>query len=142
MPAFSLSDSDGKRISSADLLRRGPLVIYFYPKDETLGCTIEACAFRDEQAVFDRAGAVVVGISPDRPEAHRRFADRHGLQFTLLSDPDKSVFRRFGVTSFLGLITGRETFVVDREGIIRHHLRANLSPKRHVTEAATAVGRL
>lgn len=142
MPAFELASAAGGIVRSADLLGRGPIVLYFYPKDETLGCTIESCAFRDRHAEFVAVGATVLGVSPDSPESHQRFAQRHGLPFTLLSDPGREVFRRFGVREFLGVTPGRETFVVDRAGVIREHVRANLQPRKHVARALAAVRRL
>jgi peroxiredoxin Q/BCP len=142
MPAFELASATGEIVRSADLVGRGPLVIYFYPKDETLGCTIESCAFRDRHPEFLAAGATVLGVSPDSPESHRRFASRHGLPFTLLSDPERRVFRLFGVADVFGLAPGRETFVVDAAGVVRHHVRANFQPRKHVARALEAVRRL
>jgi peroxiredoxin Q/BCP len=139
MPQFELAAVDGSTVRSQDLLGRGPIVLYFYPKDDTPGCTVEACAFRDEYQDFLAAGAVVVGISPDTVESHREFARRRGLPFLLLSDPERRVFRRFGVTDFLGMFPGRETFVMDATGVVRHHVRSALRPRKHVREALAAV---
>lgn len=143
MPRFELPSTQGGVVRAADLIGRGPIVLYFYPKDETLGCTIEACAFRDIYAEFVAAGATVLGISPDSPESHRGFVAHHQLPFTLLSDPDRQVFRLYGVRDAIPrLVPGRETFVADKDGIIRHHLRANLSPKKHVEQALAVVREL
>jgi thioredoxin-dependent peroxiredoxin len=139
MPAFELPSADGTVVRSEDLLGRGPIVLFFYPKDETPGCTAEACAFRDEYEEFLSAGAIVVGVSPDSAERHQAFAQRHRLPFLLLADPDKRVFALYGVKNFLGLVPGRETFVIDRAGIVRHHVRTSLQPVRHVREALAAV---
>jgi peroxiredoxin Q/BCP len=142
MPAFELNDGAGKAVTSASLMSGGPLVIYFYPRDFTPGCTAEACAFRDHHEDFAALGATVVGISSDPPERHAEFAAAHGLHFLLLSDPDKQVLRRFGVRPVFGLFAGRETFVVDRKGVIRQHIRANFNPRRHIAEALKAVREL
>jgi peroxiredoxin Q/BCP len=139
MPAFTLPSASGAEVSSNDLVGKGALVLYFYPKDETLGCTIESCAFRDQHADFLAAGATILGISPDSPDSHRSFAAHHKLPFTLLSDPRRSVFALFGVASdFLGLVPGRETFVVDRAGVVRHHVDSPF-PAKHVREALATV---
>lgn len=148
MPHFELPATTGEVVRTAELIGRGPIVLYFYPRDETLGCTIESCAFRDQHAAFVEAGAIVLGVSPDSVDSHRQFQSHHGLPFTLLSDPDRRVFRLYGVRDLLGFLPllpstpGRETFVSDREGMIRHHLRANLQPRKHVLEALAAVRRL
>ncbi len=142
MQPFELPATGGKIVRTPELLGRGPIVLYFYPRDETLGCTIESCAFRDRHPDFVAAGATILGISPDSVEAHGQFARHHGLTFTLLSDPDKRVFRLYGVKDAFGVLTGRETFVIDREGIVRFHLRSNLFPRKHVREALAAVRRL
>src|SRR5262245_31784078 len=138
MPHFQLGSVTGETVDSRTLLGRGPLVIYFYPKDDTPGCRIEACAFRDEYQDFVAAGASVVGISPDTAESHQEFARRRGLPFLLLSDPERRVFRLYGVADFLGLFPGRETFVMDPAGIVRHHVKSALRPRRHVREALAA----
>jgi peroxiredoxin Q/BCP len=116
--------------------------LFFYPRDESAGCTIEACAFRDSFDDLAAAGATVVGISSDSVASHARFASRHRLPFLLLADADGQVARAFGVRKFLGLLPGRETFVVDREGIVRGHLRSMSQPQRHVALARRVVARL
>ncbi len=142
MPDFSLPDSDGRMVSSVDLLGRGPVVLFFYPRDESPGCTVEACAFRDAFAELVDAGATVVGISADTVVSHARFADRHRLPYMLLSDDRGVVARRFGVRMFMGLWPGRETFVIDQEGIVRGHLRSMSQPQRHVALARRVVARI
>jgi peroxiredoxin Q/BCP len=119
-----------------------PLVVYFYPKDETPGCTAEACAFRDAYEAFVEAGATVVGISGDSPTSHEAFARRHGLPFLLLSDPDGSVRRAFGVGRTLGILPGRVTFVADARGVVRHVFSSQIAATRHVREALAVVERL
>lgn len=119
MPEFSLKDQEGNWFHSSEHTGKKPLVIFFYPKDFTPGCTAEACAFRDSYEDFTDAGALVIGISSDTEASHRKFADRHRLPFVLLSDPKKEVRRMFRVENrLLNLLPGRETFVVDKTGTI------------------------
>ena len=123
-PAFSLPSSEGGRLSLKDLRGR-TVVLYFYPKDETPGCTREACAFRDARARLAKAGAVVLGVSPDSVASHEGFGTRHRLGFPLLSDPDKAVARAYGAfgeklmygRKVQGMI--RSTFVIDAGGVVR-----------------------
>ncbi len=124
-PAFELPDRDGKRVAVKDLLKAGPLVLYFYPKDMKPGCTVEACSFRDHRRELNSLGANVVGISADSSASHARFADKYSLNFSLLSDPDNRVTRAYGVykkkslygREFMGI--ERSTFIIDRDGVIR-----------------------
>jgi peroxiredoxin Q/BCP len=111
------------------------VVLYFYPKDDTPGCTKEACTFRDDYAEFEAAGAAVLGVSGDSSESHRRFAAKHRLPFPLLADPGGKVRRLYGVPATLGLLPGRVTFVIDGAGIVRHVFSSQLNPARHVAEA-------
>ncbi|HTR21343.1 MAG TPA: peroxiredoxin [Gemmatimonadales bacterium] len=134
-PDFTLSDASGKPFRLAELRGRKAVVLYFYPKDETLGCTAEACAFRDSYEVFTKAGAEVVGVSADSPAAHHAFAAHHHLPFVLLSDPDNLARRLYGVRKSLGILPGRVTYVIDREGIVRHVFDSQLQATRHVVEA-------
>jgi peroxiredoxin Q/BCP len=123
-PDFTLNDQDGTPVRLANL-RGHPVVLYFYPKDDTLGCTREACAFRDARSNFEQRGARIVGISPDDVAAHRRFADKYGLTFTLLADPDRTVCDAYGVwqektlygRKSMGVV--RTTYALDANGIIR-----------------------
>jgi len=140
-PDFSLEDQNGRRVSLADLRGRN-VVVYFYPKDDTPGCTREACSFRDQYTDFTDAGAEVYGISSDSPASHRAFAAKYELPFTLLSDPDGKVREAFGVPATLGLLPGRVTYVIDRQSVIRHAFNSQLSPARHVAEALQVLGRL
>lgn len=124
-PPFELPDADGATVALKDLLTHGNLVLYFYPKDMTPGCTTEACDFRDESRQLKALGAQVVGVSADSPESHRKFVAKHDLNFLLLSDPDNRVTRLYGVykkkslygREFMGI--ERTTFVIDRDGVVR-----------------------
>lgn len=138
-PDFTLRDQDGKPVSLRELLAEGCLVLYFYPKDDTPGCTAEACTFRDEHEELSEAGATVVGVSSDDVESHRRFADKHRLPFRLLSDRGGDVRRMFGVPKTLGFIDGRVTYVIDARGVIRHVFNSQLRTRRHVEEALRLV---
>jgi peroxiredoxin Q/BCP len=133
-PDFTLEDASGKPVSLADFAGR-PVVLYFYPKDDTPGCTKEACTFRDQYQDFQDAGAAVLGVSSDSSESHRKFAAKHRLPFTLLSDAAGKVRKRYGVPSTLGLLPGRVTFVIDAEGVVRHVFNSQLDATRHVEEA-------
>ena len=120
-PAFSLPDQDGKKVALKDLLGK-TTVLYFYPADDTPGCTKEACQFNDNLATFSRAGAHVVGISPDGAAKHQRFRDKYGLRFPLLSDPEHKVMESYGAwgekTLYGKKTTGviRSTFLLDDKG--------------------------
>lgn len=119
-----------------------PLVVYFYPKDETYGCTKEACSFRDQYEDFTAAGADVIGISRDDAASHASFKSHHRLPFTLLSDPDGSVAKAFGVKSAFGVLPGRVTFVFDKAGKVRHRFDSQIRFGRHVEEALAVVKQL
>ena len=111
------------------------LVIYFYPRDNTLGCTIESCTFRDEYEQFQEVGAQVIGISSDTVDAHKEFSSEYHLPFTLLSDLGGKVRNLFGVPSAFGFIPGRVTYVIDKDGVIRHIFKSQIRPQKHVEEA-------
>ncbi len=115
-----------------------PLVVYFYPKDETYGCTKEACSFRDQYEDFVAAGAEVIGVSRDDSASHASFKAHHRLPFTLLSDPDGKVAAAWGVRAMLGL-PGRVTFVFDKQGVVRHRFDSMLRFGKHVDEALEVV---
>ena len=116
-PEFTLPDQDGHDISLTALLKDGPAILYFYPADFTPGCTREACSIRDIHRELTRAGLTVAGISPQSPESHKRFREKHGLPFTLLSDETKEVIKMFGVNGPLGFWVQRVTFLVDQNRV-------------------------
>ncbi|MFT5041762.1 MAG: peroxiredoxin Q/BCP [Hyphomicrobiaceae bacterium] len=141
-PNFSLESQDGTEISLADYRGSAVVVLYFYPKDDTPVCTKEACAFRDSHEDFTDAGAVVIGVSDDNAASHRSFASKHALPFHLVCDPGQAVRKAYGVPRTLGIMPGRVTYVIDREGIVRHVTNSQLFAGRHVNEALETVRRL
>ena len=134
-PDFTLPSQSGEPVRLHDFMGKRAVVLFFYPKDYTAGCTAEACAFRDSYEIFQRAGAEVIGISSDSVGLHRRFAASYQLPFTLLSDRGGMVRRLYGAQSMLGLVPGRVTYIIDRQGIVRHVFSALFEGKRHVAEA-------
>ena len=141
-PDFTLSDQTGTPVRLQDLIGRKTVVLYFYPKDETPGCTIEARAFRDNYEQFSAKDAEVVGVSSDSVRSHRRFAQRHNLPFLLLSDRDGAVRRLYGVEKTLGLLPGRVTYVIDRRGMVRHVFNSMTNISQHVDDVLEAVRQL
>ena len=139
-PDFTLVGPEGKDVRLGELLGKGPIVLYFYPKDETTGCIVEACAFRDAYEAFLTAGAEVVGVSRDDQGSHARFVAHHRLPFLLLSDPTGQAHERYGVRRRLGgLVSDRVTFVLDSAGVIRHTFDSMLRFNAHVSEALATV---
>ncbi len=134
-PDFTLESKTGEKVSLSEFRGRKNVVLYFYPKDETMGCTREACGFRDRYEAFKDLGAEVVGISSDSAESHRKFAQHHGLPFTLLSDPKKEVRKLYGVPSSMAFLPGRVTYVIDVHGVVRHIFNSQMHPEEHVNEA-------
>ena len=141
LPDFSLEDQDGEMRSPASVRGRW-LVLFFYPKDDTPGCTVEACSFRDNAAVFKNLNAEVWGISGDDGVSHRRFATRHNLEYPLLSDKNNALRRSMNVPKAMGLLPGRVTYVVDGEGVIRHVFSNLLDGPAHVREAERIISTL
>jgi thioredoxin-dependent peroxiredoxin len=138
-PNFTLPSQAGEMVSLKDFLGRKPVVLFFYPKDDSPGCTKEVCAFRDNFEEFRKLDAEVIGISSDSVESHRSFAVKHELSFTLLSDEGGHIRRLYGVPNTFGLFPGRVTYVIDKEGAVRHVFASQPSVKRHVQEALTAL---
>jgi peroxiredoxin Q/BCP len=141
-PEFDLTDAAGKRVRLSDFRGKRNVVLYFYPKDDTPGCTKEACSFRDSYQSFTEAGAEVIGVSSDDGASHQKFAEKFHLPFTLVSDTGGSVRKRYGVPATLGLLPGRVTFVIDRDGIVRHVFNSQLQATKHVDEALATIKRL
>jgi len=134
-PEFTLNDQHGKSISLTSFRGQKNLVVYFYPKDDTPGCTKESCAFRDHYTAFSDAGAEVIGISSDSEASHKAFAEKYKLPFTLLSDVGGRVRASFGVPPTFGLLPGRVSYVIDKQGVIRHAFNSQMNPTKHVDEA-------
>ena len=141
-PDFTLPSQSGEPVRLQDRLGQRVVVLYFYPKDNTRGCTAEACAFRDSYEVFAEAGAEVIGISSDSAARHAAFAGQHQLPFTLLSDQGGLVRKLYGVPAVLGLLPGRVTYVIDRQGTVRHVFKSMTNIGQHVSDAVEIVRQL
>jgi peroxiredoxin Q/BCP len=139
IPDFKLTDQNGNEFDSASVKGKQNLVIYFYPKNFTPGCTKEACSFRDSYEDFKSLGATVIGVSSDSKKSHERFAKKYNLPFVLLSDENGKVKRKFGVkNNLLGLLPGRETYVVDKNGIVIYVFNS-INAERHIKKALEAL---
>ncbi len=138
-PDFTLPSAEGKNVSLSEFLGKKSVVVYFYPKDDTPGCTIESCAFRDSYEEFKEAGAEVIGISSDSSQSHQQFASKHQLPFILLSDGEGKARKLFDVPNVLFLLPGRVTYVIDKEGIVRHIFNSMMDFKAHVDEALKTI---
>ena len=138
-PDFTLPDQTGTPVRLQDLLGRTAVVLYFYPKDSTPGCTIEARSFQKSYDAFTEAGAEVVGISSDSVGSHRRFAADEKLSFPLLSDRNSAIRTLYGVEKTLGILPGRVTYVIDPSGIVRHVYSSQIMVTRHSAEALEAL---
>jgi peroxiredoxin Q/BCP len=141
-PDFTLPSQTGEAVRLSDRLAEHNVVLYFYPKDETRGCTAEACAFRDRYEVFADAGAEVIGVSSDSVDKHAGFADHYQLPFTLVSDQGGAVRKAYGVPAALGVLPGRVTYVIDRTGTVRHVFNSMLNIGGHIDDALTVVKQL
>jgi peroxiredoxin Q/BCP len=136
IPTFTLPDQNGNLFDINSVLGKKNLVIYFYPKDDSPGCTKEACSFRDQFEVFTQADAVIIGISGQSVESHKVFAEKHRLGFTLLCDEGNKIRKKFGVPSdLLGLLPGRVTFVADKKGKVIYVFNSQTQASKHVDEA-------
>jgi len=133
LPSFTLPNQDNKQTSIERLRAGNNLVLYFYPKDDTLVCTKEACGFRNNYEQFLNYNCSVVGISADSPESHLAFTKKHNLPFTLLSDVDNKVRNLLGVPqNFLGLLSGRYTYVIDKDGVVISIINSTLNASTHI----------
>ena len=141
-PDFTLPSQSGERVRLYDRLGERVVVLYFYPRDDTRGCTAEACGFRDSFEAFTDAGAEVIGISSDSVDRHAAFVGKHKLPFTLLSDKGGQVRKSYGVPATLGLLPGRVTYVIDREGTIRHGFNSMTNIGQHISDALRIVREL
>ena len=137
IPSFSLKDQNDNMRTSDDL--NNSLVLFFYPKDDTPGCTIEACGFRDKYDLFKILGAEVWGISNGDGKSHLEFANKNNLQYPLLCDISNTLRRKFGVPKTLGFIEGRVTYIIDPNGIIIHIFEDLLNGPAHIKEAIRAL---
>lgn len=143
-PAFTLQDTDGTKVSLKDLKGRN-VVVYFYPKDDTPGCTKEACGFRDLWADIEKTGTVVLGVSPDDGASHRKFVDKYQLPFTLLSDPDKKVMEKYGAwgeknmygKKTMGVI--RSTVLIGPDGKVKKHWKRVAKAETHPEKVLEAL---
>jgi thioredoxin-dependent peroxiredoxin len=136
IPGFTLPDQNGNLFDIDSVLGKKKMVIYFYPKDDSHGCTKEACSFRDQFDVFTEADAVIIGISGQSVESHKAFAEKNRLNFTLLSDEGNKVRKLFGVpTNLFGLISGRVTYITDTSGKVVYIFNSQAQATKHVDEA-------
>lgn len=138
-PDFSLPTQDGKSVRLSDFREKSAIILYFYPKDDTGGCTAEACSFRDSYEDFKEAGAEVIGVSSDSIESHDRFAQKYRLPFILASDSKGELRKQYGVATTFGLLPGRVTYVIDKQGIVRHIFSSQFLPQKHISEAMSVL---
>jgi peroxiredoxin Q/BCP len=141
-PDFTLPDQTGSTVNLRDFIGNKIIVLYFYPRDFSRGCTAEACAFRDSYDVFVEAGAQVLGVSPQSVDSHNKFAIMNKLPFVLLSDEHGKIRELYGVPSTLGLFSGRVTYIIDKQGIVRHMFSSQSHPTKHIEEALKIVREL
>jgi len=139
-PAFALHDQHGNLVSSEGIIGNKLIVLYFYPKDNSGGCTAEACSFRDAYEEFKDAGCEVIGVSSDSIESHKQFAAKNRLTFTLLADEGAKLRKAFGVPrTFFGIIAGRVTYIIDKQGVIRHIHNSLTNTESHITESLNII---
>jgi len=134
-PDFTLPSQMGDNVTLSEYFGKKNVVLYFYPKDETRGCTREACEFRDQYDVFTDLGAEVIGVSAQSVESHKSFATHYGLPFILLSNEKNEVRKLYGVPSSMGIIPGRVTYIIDKKGVVRHIFNSQFQPEKHIEEA-------
>jgi peroxiredoxin Q/BCP len=141
-PDFTLPSNAGGNVTLSSFFGKKNVVLFFYPRDESRGCTKEACAFRDSYEVFKDLGAEVLGVSSQSVKSHEAFANKYMLPFQLLSDEDNKVRELYRVPSTLGLVPGRVTYIIDRQGIVRHVFSSQFQPEKHIQEAINVLKRL
>ncbi len=141
-PDFSLKNQDGKVVKLSDFKGKKNVVVYFYPKDNTPICTKESCSFRDAFEVFQKMGAEVIGVSGDSVESHKKFIAEHKLPFTLLSDDKGELRKAWGVPKTAGMMPGRVTYVIDKDGVCKHVFSSALDSQKHVDEAKAVLLKL
>ena len=141
-PDFTLPSQLGDNVTLSEYLGKKDVVLYFYPKDETPGCTAEACSFRDSYDELVKLGAEVLGVNGQSVKSHKSFATHYGLPFILLSDEDNQVRKLYGVPSTMGLIPGRVTYIIDKKGVVRHIFNSQTQTRQHVEEAKATLQEL
>ena len=134
-PDFALPNSNGELVRLSDFRGEKDVVLYFYPKDNSAGCTAEACAFRERYDVISDMDAEVIGVSADTPKMHKWFAQQHHLPFLLLSDTDGATRKSYDVPASFGFLPGRVTYVIDKQGVIRNIYTSQLNIDKHVAQA-------
>ena len=141
-PDFTLPSQMGDNVTLSEFIGKKNIVLYFYPKDESPGCTKEACSFRDSYEELTRLGAEVLGVSGQSVESHKSFATHYGLPFILLSDEDNKVRKLYGVPSTMGIIPGRVTYIIDKKGVVRSIFSSQTQATKHVQEATDTLKQL
>ena len=141
-PDFTLPSQMGDNVTLSEFFGKKNIVLYFYPKDETPGCTREACSFRDSYEELTNLGAEVLGVSGQSVESHKSFATHYGLPFILLSDEGNKVRKLYGVPSTMGILPGRVTYIIDKQGVVRHIFYSQTQTQRHVEEAKNTLKEL
>ena len=141
-PDFEAPNGDGVMMRLSDYRGKKDVVLYLYPKDNTRGCTAEACAFRDRYELITGLGAEVIGVSSDSSESHKAFAEEYALPFPLVSDRGGAIRKRFNVPPTLGILPGRVTYVIDKQGVIRHIFTSQINMEQHVAEALNTLNTL
>ena len=139
IPDVALQSQTGETVNLRSFNGEKCVVLYFYPKDDTPGCTKESCNFRDSYTAFQDAGAEVIGISADDVASHKTFATKYNLPFTLLSDTGNAIRKSFGVPSTFGILPGRVTYVIDKSGIVKHITNSQLNFQGHIDESLKVV---
>jgi peroxiredoxin Q/BCP len=141
-PDFTLLSQMGDNVTLSEFFGKKNIVLYFYPKDESPGCTKEACSFRDNYEELVNLGAEVLGVSGQSMQSHKSFATHYGLPFILLSDEDNAVRELYGVPSTMGILPGRVTYIIDKKGIVRHIFSSQTQAQRHVEEAKNSLKKI